>query len=132
MIKANTEVKSAGRRGQQAAASGVFLWVVFYAFQSLFRRGLDKSLLPPRQSFARSPLRRAFQRPNCVECRRYSSLLSSFSSVFSGMAAASSTISVISCRKSLAFWEVITGFPVVSSISFRVFPAIEPPFCATF
>ena len=94
--------------------------------------GIGVILLPPRQSFARSPLRRDFQRPNCVECRRYSSLLSSFSSVCSGMAAASFTISVISCWKSLAFWEVITGFPVVSSISFRVFPAIEPPFCATF
>lgn len=24
-------------QSQQAAASGIFLWVVFYAFQSLFR-----------------------------------------------------------------------------------------------
>ena len=28
-------------QGQQAAASGAFLWVVFYAFRSLFQRGLD-------------------------------------------------------------------------------------------
>ena len=28
-------------QGQQAAASGVFLWVVFYAFRSLFWQGLD-------------------------------------------------------------------------------------------
>ena len=34
-------------QGQQAATSGAFLWVVFYAFQSLFRRGLDNlSCLP--------------------------------------------------------------------------------------
>jgi len=30
-------------QGQQAAASGAFSWVVFYAFRSLFWRGLDKS-----------------------------------------------------------------------------------------
>ena len=34
-------------QGQQAAASGAFLWVVFYAFRSLFRRGLDKSYCHP-------------------------------------------------------------------------------------
>lgn len=34
-------------QGQQAAASGAFLWVVFYAFRSLFRRGLDKSYCRP-------------------------------------------------------------------------------------
>ena len=28
-------------QGQQAAASGAFSWVVFYAFRSLFWRGLD-------------------------------------------------------------------------------------------
>ena len=34
-------------QGQQAAASGAFLWVVFYAFRSLFWRGLDNlSRLP--------------------------------------------------------------------------------------
>ena len=73
-----------------------------------------------------------FTRPKCVECRCYSSLLSSFSSVCSGMAAASSTISVISCRKSLAFWEVITAFTVVSSISFRVFPRNRTTFLRHF
>ena len=31
----------------QAAASGAFLWVVFYAFQSLFRRGLEQSYCRP-------------------------------------------------------------------------------------
>ena len=34
-------------QGQQAAASGAFLWVVFYAFRSLFQRGLDKSYCHP-------------------------------------------------------------------------------------
>ena len=34
-------------QGQQAAASGVFSWAVFYAFRSLFWRGLDNlSYLP--------------------------------------------------------------------------------------
>ena len=28
-------------QGQQAAASGAFLWIVFYAFRSPFWRGLD-------------------------------------------------------------------------------------------
>ena len=57
-------------RGQQAAVSGVFLWVFVYAFRTLFRRGLDNPL-PPHQSFARSPLRRAFQRFNCVDRRHF-------------------------------------------------------------
>jgi len=34
-------------QGQQAAASGAFLWGVFYAFRSLFRQGLDKSYCRP-------------------------------------------------------------------------------------
>ena len=34
-------------QGQQAAASGAFSWVVFYAFRSVFWRGLDNlSCLP--------------------------------------------------------------------------------------
>ena len=34
-------------QGQQAAVSGVFLWVFVYAFRTLFRRGLDNlSRLP--------------------------------------------------------------------------------------
>ena len=34
-------------QGQQAAASGAFLWVFVYAFRTLFRRGLDNlSRLP--------------------------------------------------------------------------------------
>ena len=34
-------------QGQQAAASGAFLWVFVYAFRPLFRRGLDNlSRLP--------------------------------------------------------------------------------------
>ena len=123
--------KNAGRRASRPPRPALSYGLILRISKPV-PAGIGAILLPPRQSFTRSPLRRAFRRPNCVECRRYSSLLSSFSSVCSGMAAASSTISVISCRKSLAFWEVITGFPVVSSISFRVFPAIEPPFCATF
>lgn len=34
-------------------------------------------------------------------------------------------------EKSTAFFEVITGFPVLSSISFRAFPATSPPSFAT-
>jgi len=34
-------------QGQQAVASGVSLWVVFYAFRSLFRRGLKQSHYRP-------------------------------------------------------------------------------------
>ena len=34
-------------QGQQAAASGVSLWVVFYAFRSLFWRGLKQSYYRP-------------------------------------------------------------------------------------
>lgn len=56
-------------QGQQAAASGAFLWVVFYAFRSLFQRGLDKSYCPPRQSFARGSLWWPIQLLNCVACR---------------------------------------------------------------
>ena len=34
-------------------------------------------------------------------------------------------------EKSTAFFEVITGFPVLSSISFRAFPETSPPSFAT-
>ena len=34
-------------QGQQAVPSGAFSWVVFYAFRSLFWRGLDKSYCRP-------------------------------------------------------------------------------------
>ena len=40
-----------------------------YAFRSLFRRGLDKSYCPPRQSFARGSLWWPIQLLNCVACR---------------------------------------------------------------
>ena len=43
-------------QGHQAAASGAFLWVVFYAFQSQLRRGLD-NLVPP----ARRPCRKSLE-----------------------------------------------------------------------
>ena len=42
-------------QGQQAAASGAFSWVVFYAFRNLFWRGLDNlSRLPCRKSLKSS------------------------------------------------------------------------------
>ena len=34
-------------QGQQAAASGAFLWVFVYAFRTLFRRGLDNPIATP-------------------------------------------------------------------------------------
>ncbi len=57
-------------QGQQAAASGAFSWVVFYAFRSLFWRGLDNlSRLPADR--ARKALKWLdFYRPKCVD-RRY-------------------------------------------------------------
>lgn len=50
----------------------------------------------------------------------YSFLLKSFS-----------ITSEIRFEKSTAFFEVITGFPVLSSISFRALPATSPPSFAT-
>ena len=57
-------------QGQQAAASGAFSWAVFYAFRSVFWRGLDNlSRLPADR--ARKALKWLdFYRPKCVD-RRY-------------------------------------------------------------
>ena len=59
-------------QGQQAAASGAFSWVVFYAFRSLFWRGLDNlSRLPADR--ARKALKWLdFYRPKCVDRRHFS------------------------------------------------------------
>ena len=59
-------------QGQQAAASGAFSWVVFYAFRSLFRRGLDNlSRLPADR--ARKALKWLdFYRSKCVDRRHFS------------------------------------------------------------
>ena len=57
-------------QGQQAAASGAFLWVVFYAFRSLFQRGLDNLSRLPADHAGNTLSRLGFHRPKCVD-RRY-------------------------------------------------------------
>ena len=58
-------------QGQQAAASGAFLWVVSYAFRSVFWRGLDNlSRLPDAAHAGNTLSRLGFHRPKCVD-RRY-------------------------------------------------------------
>ena len=47
VVAGNGPVEKCRAGGQQAAASGAFSWVVFYAFRSVFWRGLDNlSRLP--------------------------------------------------------------------------------------
>ena len=57
-------------QGQQAAASGAFSWVVFYAFRSLFRRGLDNLSRLPTDRAGKALSRLGFHRLKCVD-RRY-------------------------------------------------------------
>ena len=57
-------------QGQQAAASGAFLWVVIYAFRSLFWRGLDNLSRLPADHAEKVLLWLGFYRPKCVD-RRY-------------------------------------------------------------
>ena len=57
-------------QGQQAAASGVFLWVVFYAFRSLFWRELDNLSRLPADHAPKALKRLAYYQPKCVD-RRY-------------------------------------------------------------
>ena len=57
-------------QGQQAAASGAFSWVVFYAFRSLFWRGLDNLSRLPADHAGKALSRLGFHRPKCVD-RRY-------------------------------------------------------------
>ena len=54
-------------QGQQAAASGAFSWVVFYAFRSLFRRGLDNLSRLPADHAGKALSRLGFHRPKCVD-----------------------------------------------------------------
>ena len=49
-------------QGQQAAASGAFSWVVFYAFRSLFRRGLDNLSRLPTDRAGKALSRLGFHR----------------------------------------------------------------------
>ena len=58
-------------QGQQAAASGAFSWVVFYAFRSLFWRGLDNLSRLPADHSRKALSRRGFHRPKCVDGRRF-------------------------------------------------------------
>ena len=57
-------------QGQQAAASGAFLWVVSYAFRSVFWRGLDNLSRLPADHAGNTLSRLGFHRPKCVD-RRY-------------------------------------------------------------
>ena len=58
------------RRAQgQRAASGAFSWVVFYAFRSLFWRGLDNLSRLPADLAGEALLWLAYYRPKCVEGR---------------------------------------------------------------
>ena len=56
-------------QGQQAV-SGVFLWVVLYAFRNIFWRGLDNLSCLPADHAGEALLWLAFRRPKCVD-RRY-------------------------------------------------------------
>ena len=55
---------------QEQAASGAFSWVVFYAFRSLFWRGLDNLSRLPADHIPKALLWLDFHRPKCVD-RRY-------------------------------------------------------------
>ena len=50
-------------QGQQAAASGAFSWVVFYAFRNLFWRGLDNLSCLPADHAGKALSRLGFHRP---------------------------------------------------------------------
>ena len=56
-------------QGQQAAASGAFSWVVFYAFRSLFWRGLDNLSCLPADRAGKAPKYQDFQWLKCVDKR---------------------------------------------------------------
>ena len=56
-------------QGQQAAASGAFSCVVFYAFRSLFWRGLDNLSCLPADHAGKALSRLGFHRPKCVDRR---------------------------------------------------------------
>ena len=57
-------------QGQQAV-SGVFLWVVLYAFRNIFWRGLDNLSCLPADYAGEALLWLAFRRPKCVDRRRF-------------------------------------------------------------
>ena len=59
-------------QGQQAAASGAFSWAVFYAFRSLFWRGLDNLSYLPADRVGKALSRLGFHRPKCVDCLTFS------------------------------------------------------------
>ena len=58
-------------QGQQAAASGAFSWVVFYAFRSLFWRGLDNLSRLPADHAPKALQWRVFRRLKCVDNIRF-------------------------------------------------------------
>ena len=58
-------------QGQQAAASGAFSWVVFYAFRSVFWRGLDNLSCLPADCGGKALIFMGFYSPKCVEKRLY-------------------------------------------------------------
>ena len=57
-------------QGQQAAASGAFLWVFLYAFRSPLWRGLDNLSRLPADRARKVLSRLGFHRPKCVD-RKY-------------------------------------------------------------
>ena len=61
-------------QGQQAAASGAFSWVVFYAFRSLFWRGLDNLSRLPADCGGKDLIFMDIYSPKCVD-RRFFQLL---------------------------------------------------------
>ena len=61
-------------QGQQAAASGAFLWVFLYAFRSPLWRGLDNLSRLPADHAGKALKWLAFQWLKCVDRRGFSAL----------------------------------------------------------
>ena len=53
-------------------APGAFSWAVFYAFRSLFWRGLDNLSYLPADRVGKALSRLGFHRPKCVDCLTFS------------------------------------------------------------
>ena len=58
-------------QGQQAAASGAFLWIVFYAFRSPLWWGLDNLSRLSADCGGKALIFMGFYSPKCVEKRLY-------------------------------------------------------------
>ena len=64
--------------GQQAAASGAFLWVFLYAFRSPLWRGLDNLSHLPADRAGKALSRLGFHRPKCVDERYFNRAISGY------------------------------------------------------